>query len=41
MALCEMALSNGSDLLAEEIKFGLGWNSTSTTDGSKAVTCTG
>ena len=41
MALCEVALSNGSDLLAEEIKFGLGWNSTSTTDGSKAVTCTG
>ena len=31
MALCEVALSDGSDLLAEEMKFGLGWNSTSTT----------
>ena len=26
MALCEVALSDGSDLLAEEIKFGLGWD---------------
>ena len=31
MALCEVALSDGSDLLAEEMKFGLGWNSASTT----------
>ena len=31
MALCEVALSDSSDLLAEEMKFVLGWNSTSTT----------
>ena len=31
MALCEVALSDGSDLLAEEINFGLGWNSPSHT----------
>ena len=30
MALCEVALSDGSDLVAEEMKFGSGWNSTST-----------
>ena len=28
IALCEVALSDGSDLLAEEMKFGLGWNLT-------------
>ena len=32
MALCEVALSDSSDLLAEEMKFVLGWNSTSTTN---------
>ena len=31
MALCEVALSDGSDLVAEEMKFGLGWNSPSHT----------
>ena len=30
MALCEVALSDGSDLLAEDMKFVLGWNSIST-----------
>ena len=28
---CEALLSDGSDLVAEEMKFELGWNSTSTT----------
>ena len=32
MALCEVTLSDGSDLVGEEIKFELGWNSTSTTN---------
>ena len=27
---CEALLSDGSDLVTKEIKFGLGWNSTST-----------
>ena len=27
MALCEMALSDGSDLAAKEMEFGQGWNS--------------
>ena len=31
MALCEVALSDGSDLVAKEMRLGLGWNSTSTT----------
>ena len=31
MALFEVALSDGSDLVAEEMSFELGWNSTSTT----------
>ena len=31
MALCEVALSDGSDLAAEGMKFGLGWNSKSVT----------
>ena len=31
MALREAALSDGSDLVAEEMRFELGWNSTSTT----------
>ena len=35
MALCEVALSDGSDLLVEDMKFGLGWNSTSTTTPKK------
>ena len=26
MAMCEVALSDGSDLVAKEIKFGQGWN---------------
>ena len=30
MALCEMALSDGPDLVAEKMRFELGWNSTST-----------
>ena len=29
MALCEVALSDGSDLLAKEMEFGQGWNSPS------------
>ena len=28
---CEALLSDGSDLVAEQMRFGLGWNSTSTT----------
>ena len=28
---CEALLSYGSNLVAEEMRFGLGWNSTSTT----------
>ena len=28
---CEVLLPDDSDLVAEEMKFGLGWNSTSTT----------
>ena len=28
---CESLLSDGSDLVAEEMKFGMGWNSTTTT----------
>ena len=35
MALCEVALSDGSDLVAEEMKFGLGWNSPSHTKSTK------
>ena len=31
MALCEVALSDGSDLVAKEIEFGQGWNSPSHT----------
>ena len=31
MALCEVALSHGSDLVAKEIEFGQGWNSPSHT----------
>ena len=31
MALCVVALPDGSDLVAEETRFGLGWISTSTT----------
>ena len=27
MALCEVALSDGSDLVAKEMEFGQGWNS--------------
>ena len=29
MALCEVALSDGSDLVAKEMQFGEGWNSPS------------
>ena len=29
MALCELAFSNGSDLVAKEMEFGQGWNSPS------------
>ena len=29
MALCEVALSAGSDLVAEEMELGQGWNSPS------------
>ena len=28
---CESLLLDGSDLVAEEMKFGMGWNSTTTT----------
>ena len=31
MALCEVALSGGSDLVAKEMEFGQGWNSPSHT----------
>ena len=31
MALCEVALSDGPDLVAEEMEFGQGWNSQSHT----------
>ena len=31
MALCEVALSDGSDLVGEEMKFEFGWNYTSIT----------
>ena len=31
MALCEVALSDGSDLVAKEMEFGQGWNSPSHT----------
>ena len=39
MALCEADLSDGSDLVAEEIKSGLGWNSQSHTKFNKTL-CT-
>ena len=32
MALCEVALSDGSDLVAKEMEFGQGWNSPSHTE---------
>ena len=31
MGLCEMALSDGSDLVSKEMEFGQGWNSPSHT----------
>ena len=31
MALCKVALSDGSDLVAKEMEFGQGWNSPSNT----------
>ena len=35
MALCEVALSDGSDLVAKEMEFGQGWNSPSHTKSSE------